>query len=103
MTNETMIFNAAIDAGIFTEEEAMSYLSAGMRLPLHTYAQWAALGYQVKRGEHAVLKMRLWKYKNRRQNVQDEDTVDAPESRDDFFLTTANLFHISQVERVQPA
>lgn len=49
MTNEQIIFNAAISSGIFTKEEAIAILESGRRLPLHTYQEWRRLGYQVSR------------------------------------------------------
>ena len=55
MTNEQIIFNAAISSGIFTKEEAIAILESGRRLPLHTYQEWRRLGYQVKQNEHAYL------------------------------------------------
>lgn len=33
MTNEQIIANSAVAAGIFTQEEAEAYFSHGMRLP----------------------------------------------------------------------
>lgn len=105
MTNETLIYNAAIQQGLFTADEAQAILETGRRLPLHTYAEWAALGYQVKRGEHAALKMQLWKpRKGKRHDPEaDEAQQEAPESRAGFFLATAHLFLGTQVERKQPA
>ena len=63
MTNEKIIYEAAINAGIFTKESAAAILSTGRRLPLHTYQEWRRLGYQVKPGEHAALSVGLWRWK----------------------------------------
>ena len=54
MTNEKIIYDAAISAGIFAKESAAAILSTGRRLPLHTYQEWRRMGYQVKQGEHAA-------------------------------------------------
>lgn len=48
MTNEQIIANSAVAAGIFTQEEAEAYFSHGMRLPIHTFAEWKNHGYCQK-------------------------------------------------------
>ena len=55
MTNEKIIFDAAVASGIFTEAEAMGYIVSGRRLPLHTYSEWRRMGYQVKQGEPLLM------------------------------------------------
>ncbi len=105
MTNEQMIQKTAVALGLFTEEQVATFAAAGRRLPLHTYAEWKALGYQVKRGEHAALKMQLWKPRRVKKDEK-ADRLTAPESDDTdgtFFLATSHLFLSSQVERIQTA
>ena len=78
MTNEQMIFNAAINSGIFTAAEATAILSTGRRLPLHTYSEWKRLGYQVKEGERAALVPDLWRFSKNKasedENGEERDT-----------------------------
>ena len=101
MTNEQIIANSAVAAGIFTQEEAEAYFSHGMRLPIHTFAEWKNHGYMVKKGEHAALTVSIWKPKTRKK--RDEKNVDAKEENSGFFLTTAYLFTKQQVEAIKPA
>lgn len=101
MTNEQIIANSAVAAGIFTQEEAEAYFSHGMRLPIHTFAEWKNHGYMVKKGEHAALTVSIWKPKTSKK--KDEKTVDAKEENSGFFLTTAYLFTKQQVEAIKPA
>ena len=101
MTNEQIIANSAVAAGIFTQEEAEAYFSHGMRLPIHTFAEWKSCGYMVKKGEHAALTVSIWKPKTRKK--KDEKTVDAQEENSGFFLTTAYLFTKNQVEAIKTA
>lgn len=107
MTNEQMIYKAAVETGLFTAEQAQSILASGYRLPLHTYAEWQQLGFQVKRGEHAALKMQLWKPRKGKQGTKKGSEAEDTESDNGFFLATAHLFMSSQVERIgasnQPA
>ena len=101
MTNEQIIANSAVAAGIFTQEEAEAYFTKGMRLPIHTFAEWKNYGYMVKKGEHAALTVSIWKPKTRKK--KDEKTVDAKEENSGFFLTTAYLFTKQQVEAIKTA
>jgi hypothetical protein len=102
MTNEQIIANSAVAAGIFTQEEAEAYFSHGMRLPIHTFAEWKSCGYMVKKGEHAALTVSIWKPKTSKK--KDEKNVEADkEENSGFFLTTAYLFTKQQVEAIKPA
>lgn len=102
MTNEQIIANSAVAAGIFTQEEAEAYFSHGMRLPIHTFAEWKNHGYMVKKGEHAALTVSIWKPKTSKK--KDEKNVEADkEENSGFFLTTAYLFTKQQVEAIKPA
>lgn len=102
MTNEQIIANSAVAAGIFTQEEAEAYFSHGMRLPIHTFSEWKNHGYMVKKGEHATLTVSIWKTKTRKR--KDGKTVEADkEEEGGFFLTTAYLFTKQQVEAIKPA
>lgn len=102
MTNEQIIANSAVAAGIFTQEEAEAYFSHGMRLPIHTFAEWKSCGYMVKKGEHAALTVSIWKPKTRKR--KDGKTVEADKEEDGgFLLTTAYLFTKQQVEAIKPA
>ena len=110
MTNEQIIQKSAVLAGIFTESEAAAIISSGRRLPLHTYAEWKRMGYQVKQGEHAALTVMLWKYHEGKKTGRTVEvagmlnpdgspaTVEEQESSH-HYKTTAHLFTASQVER----
>lgn len=103
MSNEEIIVKSAISAGIFSEEEAAAYIMNGLRLPIHTFAEWKNHGYIVKKGEHAALTVSIWKPKTRKQK-KDEKNVEADkEENSGFFLTTAYLFTKQQVEEIKPA
>ena len=63
--------------------------------PLYTWAVWHNMGYQVKKGEKCRHRVALYKHttKTIKQNGQ-ERTVKR------CFVKTANLFEMSQVERM---
>lgn len=103
MSNEEIIAKSAISAGIFSEEEAATYITNGLRLPIHTFAEWKNHGYMVKKGEHAALVVSIWKPKTSKRK-KDEKNVEADkEEYSGFFLTTAYLFTKNQVEAIKTA
>jgi len=102
MTNNEIIYRAAIDAGIYTEEQAAAILSAGEDLPLHTFQEWKTRGYSVKKGEKAVLHVDIWKYTTRpakglreAADAAGEDLPDDPH----YYKKLSHLFHVLQVRR----
>lgn len=60
--------------------------------PIHTFAAWKELGFSVKKGEHAVAKFPVWKYRGKK----DEETG---EEEGRMFMKTAHFFALSQVQR----
>lgn len=100
MTNSQIITNAAIDSGIFTAEQAEAILSTGRRLPLHTFNEWKSLGYIVKKGEKAKLKIEIWKKSNKKITAENEngDEVEADTGR--FYKKLSHFFTLDQVERI---
>lgn len=61
--------------------------------PIHTYQAWKEMGYQVKKGEHAIAHFAIWKYREKK----DEQTG---EKRSSMFLKNASFFKGSQVEKI---
>lgn len=80
MTNEAIIEMAKALNGI--EEEA------------HTYNRWKAMGYQVRKGEHAAFKATIWKHGKKK--VATEDGEEKEQGR--MFMKTASFFTASQVD-----
>ena len=67
--------------------------------PIHTFAKWKELGYKVKRGEHAITKLTIWKYNTRRIHDDEADPEERIE-RGYCFQKTAHFFSASQVEPI---
>lgn len=61
--------------------------------PIHTYATWKLLGYQVKKGSKAVAKLTIWKHTSK----EDKETGEKKES---MFMKNASFFPFSMVEKV---
>ena len=100
MTNFDIITSAAIQAGIFTEDQAIEILSTGRRLPVHTFSEWKRLGYTVKKGEKACLKVYIWKKSNKTQTAEtkDGDEIEIDTSR--FYKKLSHFFTFEQVEKL---
>lgn len=66
--------------------------------PIHTYAKWRELGYQVKRGEKSMHKITIWKCVAKVKH-NDEDDADYESSK--LFMKTSAFFTINQVEPIK--
>ena len=66
---------------------------------IHTYAAWKQLGYQVKKGEHAIAKFQIWKYKEKK-GKEEKEADGEQENKGDMFLKVSHFFKMSQVEKV---
>ena len=85
MTNRELITAAMILNGI-TEES-------------HTYAHWKALGYQVRKGEHAAFQTMIWKAAPRKKADDANEEEGAGVS---MFMKRASFFTRSQVDPISP-
>lgn len=82
MKNKDIIREAALKAGIITEEEARELEASGMEASFHTAASWKQKGYTIKDGETGT-EVKLWKKK---------------EGGNSFYLARAYLYSAEQVE-----
>lgn len=105
MTNTQIIYNAALSHG-FTEDQLSQLLEAYKGdLPFHTFQEWKARGYSVKKGEHALFTADLWKYTSKPSKAMVEAAEasgkDAPEESPHYYKKLSHLFARSQVEPVK--
>lgn len=96
MTNLQIITNAAVSANIFTAEEAEAIIKSGHSLPLHTFTEWKRMGFSVKKGEHARLKVEIWKKSTKKQQTEDGEEIDNGR----FYRKLSHFFTLDQVEKV---
>lgn len=64
--------------------------------PLHTYAKWKELGYQVKKGEKSQHKITIWKHTTKK--VVDANNEEIDKSK--CFPKTSAFFTLEQVEKI---
>lgn len=101
MTNEMIIFN---EGQRLAAEGKISYTGREFQVkaddgtvqiiketePIHTFATWKTMGMKVKKGEHAVTKLVIWKHTEKENEDGEKDTK--------MFMKTAHFFSASQVE-----
>ena len=101
MTNAEIIFNTAqalAENGIigYTGREFEAVNDKGETVmiketePIHTYAAWKSLGYQVQKGQKAIASFKIWK----RTVKEDKETG---EKESNMFMTKAYFFTMAQV------
>lgn len=99
MKNIEIIANEAVAANLYTQEQVEEILECGGELPLHTFAGWKARGKMVRKGEHAAIKTRLWKFKKGAKKAEAEAEVEEKEESR-YYLCKAFLFTAEQVEAI---
>ena len=107
MTNEQIIFNARCElmengligtTGRTIQYEDEEGITRYMPEPeeIHTYQFWKnERGLQVKKGEHAIATLQIWKMGKKKKKEENEDDKEV------MFLTKGFFFAPSQVEAVQ--
>ena len=69
----------------------------GINCPIHTYAKWQSLGYQVRKGEKCQHRITIWKGCTRPKVNADGEEVTT--SR--MIMKTACFFTLAQVEPIE--
>lgn len=66
--------------------------------PIHTYAHWQALGFQVKKGEKSKIKFPIWKYtKGKKKDMTEEEA----QAKGYCFMKMSAFFTSDQVEPIK--
>lgn len=82
----------------FTDEQGTRELL--MPEEIHTYNSWRKLGYQVRKGEHAVARFPIWKFKATKKKDEEPDE-DQQDQKGRMFKKVAFFFTIDQVEKIE--
>lgn len=69
----------------------------GIDCPLHTYAKWQELGFQVKKGEKSKHKITIWKGCTKKVKNENSETM---EETSTVIMKTACFFTMEQVEKI---
>lgn len=102
--NYELILAGLKDNDVYSEEEINEYIDQGTMPPVHTYKEWQRLGRQVRKGETAAMKIKIWKRKKwtskeDREAIAD-GTMSAEEIRPGFRLVPAAFFLEDQTEPI---
>lgn len=89
MKNDELIASAAVEAGVYTDEEVKRIISSGGKLPLHTATAWGEYGKRVKSGEKPLFFVRLWRF---RPSEHGNDTDSG------FYASRSAIYGPEQVE-----
>ena len=106
MTNAQIIFNQRVDlmkkgiigtTGYTIDAVKVDGTIETIMEPvdIHTYQAWKEMGYQVKRGEKAVAKFTIWKYKPGKVEIDSDE-----EEKGTMFMKLAHFFAENQVEKI---
>lgn len=95
-TEETMLFS----------DEDGNVREVNIPEEIHTFQAWRALGYQVQKGQHAIAKFPVWKYKNASKKGADDREVgenEEPEkkAKGRCFMKVAFFFTADQVKPIE--
>lgn len=114
MTNEQIIFNQSLklmeDGIIGTTGRTFEFTDAAGNTittpepePIHTYAAWRGLGYQVQKGQKAIASFMIWKHTGRKEETvtDGEGNEQSYIDRGHMFLKTAGFFKASQVKKIE--
>lgn len=71
---------------------------------LHTYKEWQQLGFQVQKGQKAVVKLTIWNFTNKPSKAAKEAAEKAgkePDATARYYMKEAAFFSTSQVEPIK--
>ena len=70
---------------------------------IHTFAAWKELGYQVQKGQKAVVALTIWKHtKAKQDSLKDKDGNELQfVDKGRMFMKTAHFFSASQVAKIE--
>lgn len=94
MTNNTIIALAVLENKLMSKTELVNVINETNDLPFHSFNEWKARGYRVKKGEHGVFKAALWQ----KTNYSEEQLKEKNKDSNWFYLVSTSLFSREQVE-----
>ena len=103
MTNSEIIISEIKGHGLMTDEQIVSFIKKNGYLPLNTFAEWKRFGFIVKRGEHARITSKLWRYTDKKKKGEPKTELDKAEQEQDngrYYLAKAFLFTSEQVQKL---
>ena len=114
VTNRQIIFLAACDlvedGKIQTTGRMIDFeMDDGMVItvpepePIHTFQHWKALGYRVNKGEHAITKLSIWKYVDKKKKGDEAEKAEDEENAVKAGHCIRKESHFFALHQVSPA
>lgn len=106
MTNAEIILENSMflmEEGVLeATEETMIVNGKEVNVPeqIHTFDMWKKLGYQVQKGEHAVAKFKIWKFKPNGKKKEEEAKEKDEVQTGRCFMKMAFFFTAKQVQPI---
>ena len=98
LQNRVLLMDQGVLKGTMMKyEDADGEKEVLMPEEIHTFNAWKERGYQVQKGEHAVAKFPVWKYKATKQEAGD----DVEPSKGKMFMKMAFFFTADQVKPIE--
>lgn len=69
--------------------------------PIHTFATWKKLGYQVQKGEKAIAEFMVWKMCKPSKKQVEEAKKNDEEAKSKMIKKMAYFFKSSQVQKIE--
>lgn len=63
---------------------------------IHTFQHWKTLGFKVKKGEHALIRLTIWKHSSKKRESENGEEVEDGRC----FMKESCFFSQSQVEAI---
>lgn len=81
------------------EMELIADSKIGPKDVIHTFQGWKERGFSVKKGEHAIVKLTIWKHVTKK--VKTEDNAEAETAGGYCIPKQAYFFSTAQVQRME--
>ena len=101
MTNNEIIY-AALQAKGFSDAQLAQLVQAFGEIPFHTFAEWKARGYFVKKGEKAFMAVPIWKFTEKPNMAARKKAEEAGEEINPdphYYKKLSYFFGFNQVEK----
>lgn len=69
--------------------------------PIHTFATWKKLGYQVQRGEKAIAQFKVWKMCKPSKKQIEESKKNDEDVQPKMIKKMSHFFKASQVQKIE--
>ena len=115
-TNAQIIFNESLELmnngilGTTGRKITISYEKNGEQVketvnepePIHTYAEWKRLGFQVNKGQKAIASFTIWNFAENKKDPEEEEQPSLMKNGH-YYMKKASFFKLSQVSAIATA